>query len=281
VQGVTGAQGATGPQGAQGVTGAQGATGSQGPIGPTGAQGATGPQGPQGVTGAQGGTGPQGPQGVPGTPGATGAAGATGATGATGPAGTGAGGDTVAIRFTRGTLASGSTIGQLDNQCVSEYGINYDAADIRDLGTLWYGGLFLNALNENFLALNNSVVNAYSLNSQNVNGGSAPAPVACVRVDARIRYTRTTAATTSSVATLDATCAGAFGASYEVADLRDLMALWQGNYNLANNAQFIATYSQNTTYDLIGSFAANGANPTSLSQFGAGTYQVCCVRLTP
>ena len=49
---VTGAQGATGPQGPKGDTGAQGPkgeTGAQGPKGDTGAQGVQGPTGPTGV----------------------------------------------------------------------------------------------------------------------------------------------------------------------------------------------------------------------------------------
>jgi hypothetical protein len=125
------------------------------------------------------------------------------------------------------------------------------------------------------------VATAYSLNGTNLNGGAAPAPALCVRLDAPIRYTRTTASTTSTVANLDAACSASFGASYEVADIHDLMALWQGNLNLGSNPQFIATYSQNTTYGLVGAFAENGANPATLTQFGTGTWPVACVRLTP
>ncbi len=164
-----------------------------------------------------------------------------------------------------------------------EYGANYEAADIRDVGTLWHGGLSVGGgLNLNYLILNNSVVGAFSINGQNIgNGGGSPAPVACVRLDARIRYTRTTAPTTDTVVALDAVCQTAFGANYETADLKDLAALWQGNVNLGSNPHFIATYSQNTTYGLVQSFAENGNNPPGLSPFGAGTWPVCCVRLTP
>ncbi|MDQ0168474.1 NTTRR-F1 domain, partial [Bacillus horti] len=94
--GVTGATGATGPQGVMGPTGATGAQGSIGPQGTTGSQGATGVQGPtglqgatgpQGVTGAQGPTGLQGTTGVQGSTGAQGPTGAQGATGNQGPTG--------------------------------------------------------------------------------------------------------------------------------------------------------------------------------------------------
>jgi len=287
--GLTGAAGATGAQGPIGLTGAAGATGAQGPIGLTGAAGATGAQGPIGLTGAAGATGAQGPigpagmdgvDGMDGAQGPIGPAGPTGPTGPTGPAGTG-GSDTVVMRFTRGTPPSGSTIATLDAQCVTEYGANYQLADLRDLGTLWYGGLSLNGLNESFWGNNAGVVTGYSLGGQNLNGASpATAPVLCVRIDARVRYTRLTAATTSTVAALDATCVGSFGASYEVADVKDLMALWAGNVNLGSNPHFVATY-QGTAYAQVSSFAANGSNPPSLSQFGAGTYPVACVRLTP
>ena len=290
--GPTGAVGATGAQGVAGpigLTGATGATGAQGPIGLTGAAGATGAQGPIGLTGAAGATGAQGPigpagmdgvDGMDGAQGPIGPAGPTGPTGPTGPAGTG-GSDTVVMRFTRGTPPSGSTIATLDAQCVTEYGANYQLADLRDLGTLWYGGLSLNGLNESFWGNNAGVVTGYSLGGQNLNGASpATAPVLCVRIDARVRYTRLTAATTSTVAALDATCVGSFGASYEVADVKDLMALWAGNVNLGSNPHFVATY-QGTAYAQVSSFAANGSNPPSLSQFGAGTYPVACVRLTP
>lgn len=58
--GLTGSQGAIGPQGGTGSQGTAGADGTTGPQGPQGDAGATGPQGPQGDTGP---TGPQGPKG--------------------------------------------------------------------------------------------------------------------------------------------------------------------------------------------------------------------------
>ena len=91
VKGATGAQGLTGPAGADGTTPhIDSTTGNwfigstdtnvhaQGPKGETGATGATGSQGPQGETG------PQGPQGIQGIQGPQGE---TGATGPQGPAG--------------------------------------------------------------------------------------------------------------------------------------------------------------------------------------------------
>ena len=63
----TGAQGATGPTGAQGAAGAQGATGSGGSTGAqgaTGSGGSTGSQGATGATGSQGATGSTGAQGA-------------------------------------------------------------------------------------------------------------------------------------------------------------------------------------------------------------------------
>ena len=41
---------------------------------------------------------------------------------------------------------------------MTEYGANYQLADLRDLGTLWYGGLSLNGLNESFWGNNAGVV---------------------------------------------------------------------------------------------------------------------------
>jgi len=66
----TGAQGATGPTGAQGATAAQGAQGATGSGGSTGAQGAAGAQGATGSTGAQGAAGAQGATGSTGAQGA-------------------------------------------------------------------------------------------------------------------------------------------------------------------------------------------------------------------
>jgi hypothetical protein len=85
-----GAQGPTGPAGAQGPAGLQGATGPAGPAGVTGPQGATGPAGPAGVAGPKGATGPAGPAGVTGPQGPAGVTGATGPAGPQGPAGTSA-----------------------------------------------------------------------------------------------------------------------------------------------------------------------------------------------
>ena len=67
-----GAQGSTGPTGAQGASGPTGAQGSQGATGGTGATGA------QGATGPTGSTGPTGAQGATGSGGSTGAQGAEG-----------------------------------------------------------------------------------------------------------------------------------------------------------------------------------------------------------
>ena len=85
-----GAQGETGPQGAQGPKGNQGDTGERGPQGEQGLQGetgATGPIGPQGLKGDKGDTGPIGPQGKQGIQGPKGEKGETGAQGPIGPTG--------------------------------------------------------------------------------------------------------------------------------------------------------------------------------------------------
>jgi Collagen triple helix repeat (20 copies) len=301
--GPTGAMGATGAIGPQGATGAAGADGAPGPVGamgpvgpigpagPMGAAGAIGPQGPIGLTGATGPIGPTGAAGPIGLTGATGPMGPTGAAGpagatgpmgpagATGPSGTNGAG-AAAIRFTRATPSSSSSLAALDAACVNEYGVNYQFADLRDLGTL-FGGLALNGLNEAFLAYNAGTVTGFALNGPNVISSSpSTAPAICVRVDARVRYTRALVATTATIAALDATCAGAFGALYQVADVRDLAALWLGNVNLGINPRFVAVY-QGSSYGQVSSFAANGNNPAGLSQFGAGTWPVACVRLTP
>lgn len=83
-QGPQGATGPVGPQGPKGDTGATGATGEQGPKGDRGATGPAGPQGPKGEKGEKGDTGPQGAQGPKGDTGATGQAGAPGTPGADG-----------------------------------------------------------------------------------------------------------------------------------------------------------------------------------------------------
>jgi hypothetical protein len=93
---VTGAIGATGPQGIQGIkgdTGTQGNQGIQGDTGPQGTQGIqgiqgdTGPQGIQGDQGLTGDTGPQGIQGIQGLTGNTGPQGIQGIQGNIGPIG--------------------------------------------------------------------------------------------------------------------------------------------------------------------------------------------------
>jgi hypothetical protein len=262
--------GPIGPTGPIGALGPTGPIGPIGPMGPTGLTGATGAQGPIGATGA---TGPQGPIG------ATGAIGPMGPAGATGPAGTN-GNDAVTIRFTRAMPPSGSSIAALDAACVTAYGPNYQLAELRDLGTL-FGGLSMNGLTPPFWVNNAGVVSGFFFNGPAVAATSpASAPATCVRVDARVRYTRTTAATSATIAALDATCVGAFGASYQVADIRDLGALWQANLNLVISPRFIAT-NQGASGGQVNSFAENGNNPAGISQFGAGTWPVACVRLTP
>lgn len=75
---ISGAAGATGPQGDPGADGPEGPAGPDGPAGtagadgPAGAQGAAGVVGPKGDTGAQGAAGSSGAQGVQGTTGARG-----------------------------------------------------------------------------------------------------------------------------------------------------------------------------------------------------------------
>lgn len=59
----TGAQGPTGPAGAQGPKGDTGSTGTQGPKGDVGAAGPTGAKGDTGATGNPGPAGPTGPAG--------------------------------------------------------------------------------------------------------------------------------------------------------------------------------------------------------------------------
>ena len=60
---MSGAQGLTGPTGAQGPTGPTGPQGEQGPTGSTGPQGNEGPTGSPGEQGLEGPTGPTGPKG--------------------------------------------------------------------------------------------------------------------------------------------------------------------------------------------------------------------------
>ena len=83
LQGSQGIQGATGSSGSNGAQGVQGASGSSGSNGAQGIQGATGTIGAQGSQGIQGATGTIGAQGIQGATG-TGAQGSQGVQGATG-----------------------------------------------------------------------------------------------------------------------------------------------------------------------------------------------------
>ncbi|APR74871.1 Hypothetical protein A7982_00217 [Minicystis rosea] len=144
-----------------------------------------------------------------------------------------------------------------------------------------FGGLGYNGINPSFWANNAGTISGFTFNAAIVSTSTpATAPAACVRVDARVRYTRTISPTTATVATLDAACTSAFGASYQTADIRDLGSLWRANVGLNLQPRFIATNRGATP--LVGVFAEGGNNPVSLSQFFVtGTYQVACVRLTP
>jgi endosialidase-like protein/collagen triple helix repeat protein/trimeric autotransporter adhesin len=85
-----GAQGPSGPAGADGATGPSGPTGdlgATGPSGPTGDTGATGPSGPDGATGPSGPDGATGPSGPSGPGGPSGPSGPDGSTGPSGPSG--------------------------------------------------------------------------------------------------------------------------------------------------------------------------------------------------
>jgi hypothetical protein len=118
----------------------------------------------------------------------------------------------------------------MDAYCTSEFGASYQAASVNDVLSHWESLLSTPALlpagAAGFVAQQVSGLNGYL----NVSGGvlnevsvvSGTFPVACVRLDSVLRFTRTVTATPS-----DATCTAAFGASAREADIRDVLAFWR------------------------------------------------------
>jgi hypothetical protein len=196
----------------------------------------------------------------------------------------------VPIRFTRTAKSTSSTVAALDAACVAEYGGNYQLADTRDLQALWR-----NRLNNDFSWRNTfiatystGVVNSFYIANANfayISLSATPGsyPVACVRVDEIVRFTRTTMPTTSPVATLDAACASAFGSSYQLADSRDLQALWSNalgsDFSNNNNNTFIATIDAGTVTTFLIYSGTNGG-VLSFAPI-SGSFPIACVQLTP
>jgi hypothetical protein len=194
----------------------------------------------------------------------------------------------VPIRFTRAAKSTSSTVAALDAACVAEYGSNYQLADTRDLQALWRNGLnndfgYKNTFIATYLTSNVDSFYIANANFAYLSLSNTPGsyPVACVRVDAILRFTRTTQPTSSSVGTLDAACAAAFGSSYQLADSRDLQALW-GNAlgsDFGSNNTFIATFEIGAVTSF---FVYSGTTVGVLSLSGSsGSYPVACVQLTP
>jgi len=174
---LTGADGATGPQGIQGPTGTDGAIGPQGPQGLTGADGATGPQGIQGPTGTDGAIGPQGPQGLTGADGATGPQGLQGIQGPAGEV-------TLAqLNTKQDVLTAGNNITIVDNVISSSGGGSLPAdanfSTITTTGNATIGGVITAPNQVSFKAttnialrtINNNVIPDFENVVYNVGGG--------------------------------------------------------------------------------------------------------------
>jgi hypothetical protein len=189
----------------------------------------------------------------------------------------------VPLRFTRQAISLLGLLPTFDAACTAEFGPNYQFADLRDVDALWQGTL-ANTVGSSdgfAIAVGNQIVSlAYvatgSPPSLTLGGTGGSAPVACVRMDAILRFTRAPQATNASVANLDAACVLEFGSRYQLADVRDIQALWQDSRASGQgpNYKFVATY-------LSGNVSSFYIANSTLVPAGSGSFPAACVRMTP
>ena len=189
------------------------------------------------------------------------------------------------IRFTRSTAAINATTATKDNTCISEFGNSYQTATIGDVAFNIKGGGSINAAA--FTVINYADRKFYIATDYTNNGvtylsssydTSSSVSVACVRKDAPLLISRTTAAYNASDATKDSACSTDYGDNYRAANHPEVAAYFSGAgpiaystiFNVAGNTSrsFYATYNSTYYTSYIVDTAGN-------------TYGVACIMKDP
>jgi hypothetical protein len=182
-------------------------------------------------------------------------------------------GSTVPLRFTRGSVTSTNADAIKDSQCATEYGATYVAATAQDLMLYWKGG---NTGTGSFgivvAGLSQYLYQSVGSSSGTWNSSSsATFPVACLAVDAHMRFTRGSVTSTNADAIKDAQCATEFGSSYVAATAQDVM----GNFGSANTGTgsfgiVVAGLSQYL-------YQSVGTGSGSWNSSSSATFPVACI----
>src|SRR3989344_8655179 len=180
------------------------------------------------------------------------------------------------LRFTRAVVASASTLAQRDAQCVTEFGSDYYTAERHDVAVYAPLGATIN----NQFRTSTSVANLYVLFADTANGFSyltfavlADSPVACVRKNAPLLFTRNLLLWSSTLAIKDAQCESEFGSKYRTASELEVATY----AHLGSGIQFLVDSSGTTNVysDTVNDFSYLNAQASS------GSHSVACIKFAP
>lgn len=155
------------------------------------------------------------------------------------------GSDEPYLRFSSTTAAYSATNSTKDSACTTDFGSNFQAAQLPDVGIYMHGGV---STYTNFNVAGNTS-NSFAPIESGSGGiyiyqyGSGTYPVACVRKDAPVIFSRTTVAYSASDSSKNSTCSTDFGANYEAGSTLDLAAnikayLYTGAFNVRGDASY-------------------------------------------
>ncbi|MBL7078480.1 hypothetical protein ISS42_02385 [Candidatus Shapirobacteria bacterium] len=182
------------------------------------------------------------------------------------------------IRFSETTAAYNASNATKDSACSTDFGSHYQAAQTQDIIALWQGGMgVVSGTTTNFFNVYADATTTYYMGydppklTASLTDGTYP--IACVRKDAPLRFSRTTAAYNASNATKDSACSTDFGANYGAAGYLDTAALWAGAAATGTTVADFNLRDLTVTY-----FAFQGtANTQRLAPTTNATKPVACV----
>lgn len=179
------------------------------------------------------------------------------------------------LRFSSTTAAYSATDSTKDSACTTDFGSNFQAAQLPDVAAYMHGGISTYT----YFNVAGNTSNSFA----SIESGSGgiyiyqyagwPYSVACVRKDAPVLFSRTTVAYSASDSSKNSTCSTDFGANYEAGSALDLAAnikayLYTGAFNVRGDA----SYSYYTG-------SSNGG--IWLNSMSGWTYPVVCMKKAP
>jgi len=187
------------------------------------------------------------------------------------------------LLFTRSTILTTSTAAQKDALCgaPTEFGPNYVAASELEVTVYASMGLPLTTLDFSVVDDSNSArlfANTVSDFNHVAGSGSGNRPLACVKKNAPIRFTRTYLVSDVNLPTRDSQCIEEFGSQYHTASVRDLA----GNATLGTTStNYFITTEISSSFDfafrLYADTPSAGFNFISKYDLFAGL-PVACIR---